>query len=293
MKSPVHHLATVPFDSDSSARSFIGTILMEWGKLTPDNIVHIVRMQETQNLRFGETAMRLGLITESDVQQVLAYQFEYPYLAPGEQDFSPDLVAAYDPFSPQVEMLRSIRTELNLRWFGRGCGKLAVASINRMEGASVMAANLAVVISQLGARTLLIDANLRRPRQHHIFGIKSRLGLSDILVGRAHLETICKVEGLGDLSILPAGTTPPNPQELLSRVTFAELSEALRSRFDRILIDVPAFTEGAEALTVGEQAGGMLLVVRSNHTSTADLDFVKDRLKDSGTSLVGSVLVDF
>jgi chain length determinant protein tyrosine kinase EpsG len=291
MRNPVHNLATVP--SDTTSKSIIGMILADWGKLTQEEVTQVVQEQERQGLRFGEVAVRMGLIADEDIRQVLAYQFDYPYLAPDEQAFSPDLLAAYDPFSPQVEMLRAIRSELMLRWFARGPAALAICAANRMEGASFLAANLAVVFSQLGTRTLLIDANLRRPRQHHIFGITSRLGLSDILVGRAHLETICKVESLGDLSVLPAGTIPPNPQELLSRTSFGELTDALAGRFDKILVDVPAFSEGADAMTIANRIGGMLLVARANHTNMADLDFVRGRVSGTGATLVGSVLLDF
>ncbi|MGV3653786.1 MAG: chain length determinant protein tyrosine kinase EpsG [Noviherbaspirillum sp.] len=287
----VHHLATVP--SDTAGKSIIGAILVDWGRLTPDEVALVAQEQERQGMRFGEVAVRMGLIQDEDIRQVLAYQFDYPYLPPQEQGFSPDLLAAYDPFSPQVEMLRAIRSELALRWFASGAPALVVGSANRREGASFLAANLAVVFSQLGERTLLIDANLRRPRQQQIFGIGSRLGLSDILVGRAHLETICKLDTLGDLSVLPAGTVPPNPQELLSRPAFGELTEALGGRFEKIIVDVPAFSEGADGLTVANRLGGMLLVARANHTGTADLEFVRGRLAGTGAALVGSVLLDF
>jgi len=177
-------------------------------------------LQKEKSLLFGEAALSLGLVTEADIQQVLARQFDYPYLASGQGDFDPQLLSAYQPFSEQVEMFRAIRSQLMLRWFANGNKSLAIACVNPGEGASLFAANMAVVFSQLGERTLLVDANLRNPSQHKIFNLKGKLGLSDILAERADFEEISKISSFIDLSVLPAGTIPPNPQELLSRSFF-------------------------------------------------------------------------
>jgi chain length determinant protein tyrosine kinase EpsG len=145
-------------------------------------------------IRFGEAAQRLGLITESDIQQVLARQFDYPYLQAGEGSYSPKLLAAYQPFSNQVEQLRAIRSQLMLRWFARGHKGLVIIGVDSGEGTSLFAANLAVVFSQLGEHTLLVDSNLRKPSQHEIFDLKARQGLSDILAGRADTDVVAKVD---------------------------------------------------------------------------------------------------
>jgi chain length determinant protein tyrosine kinase EpsG len=237
--------------------------------------------------------LRERLVAEEDIARALAYQFEHLYLMPGQHKLSPELVAAYQPTGPTADTLRLVRSELMHNWFARGHKALALASINKAEGASVMAANLAVVISQLEGETLLVDANLRRPRQHAIFGVSGRTGLADILVGRADTDAICKVDSLRNLWLLPAGTTPPNPQEMLSRVSFAEMSAILTRRFERIIFDLPAFTEAPDVLGVANQVGAMLLVVRRHHTKTVDLDFVRSRLAGTRVALLGSLLVDF
>jgi chain length determinant protein tyrosine kinase EpsG len=275
------------------ADSSIGGLLLESGKITPENAERVLRMQKELGIRFGEAAQRLGLINEADIQQVLARQFDYPYLQPGEGSYSPHLVAAYDPFSPQVETLRAVRSQLMLRWFARGRKSLTVVGIDRGDGASLFAANLAVVFSQLGEHTLLVDANLRKPSQHTIFNIPGKQGLSDVLAGRADLDVTAHVGSFVDLSVLGAGTLPPNPQELLSRSNFAGLNAQLESKYDVTLYDVAASQTGLDALVLAARTGGVLIVARKNKTHMGDVNALAEQVAQNGAVVVGSVLVDF
>lgn len=291
MTSSAHVLNSTlqPRGADSS----IGGLLLESGKITPENAERVLRMQKELGIRFGEAAQRLGLITEADIQQVLARQFDYPYLQPGAGKYPQELVAAYQPFSSQVETLRAVRSQLMLRWFARGSKSLVVLGMEPGDGASLFAANLAVVFSQLGEHTLLVDANLRKPRQHEIFDLKTRQGLSDVLAGRAELDIIAKVESFVALSVLAAGTLPPNPQELLSRSSFVTLNKQLESRYDAVLYDVPAYSTGSDAIAVAARAGGVLLVARKNKTLMAEVAAMSEQMTQSGAQVVGSVMVDF
>ncbi len=291
MTSTAHVLNSTP--QPRGADSSIGGLLLESGKITPENAERVLRMQKELGIRFGEAAQRLGLITEADIQQVLARQFDYPYLQPGAGKYPQELVAAYQPFSSQVETLRAVRSQLMLRWFARGSKSLVVLGMEPGDGASLFAANLAVVFSQLGEHTLLVDANLRKPRQHEIFDLKTRQGLSDVLAGRAELDIIAKVESFVALSVLAAGTLPPNPQELLSRTSFVTLNKQLESRYDAVLYDVPAYTTGSDAIAVAARAGGVLLVARKNKTPMAEVAAMSEQMTQSGAQVVGSVMVDF
>lgn len=288
--------ATIPLAAAAPARNAgtsIGGLLLETGKITPEGAERVLRMQKELGIRFGEAAQRLGLVTEADIQQVLARQFDYPYLQPGEGKYSSQLVAAYNPFSPQVETLRAVRSQLMLRWFARGHKSLVVMSAAPGDGASLFAANLAVVFSQLGEQTLLVDANLRKPRQQEIFNLSQRQGLSDVLAGRGDLNTVTRIESFVDLSVLGAGTLPPNPQELLSRDSFTALNAQLESRFDVVLYDVPAGETGSDALAVAARAGGVLLVTRKDVTSLGAVAALSDQLAQNGVKIIGSVLVSF
>ena len=295
MDRQANHSRAVPAADtlERQLESSMGRILLDMGKINPEDGERILRQQKEKGLRFGEAAKSLGLISDADIEQVLARQFDYPYLQSDQGRFAAELIAAYQPFSTQVETLRAIRSQLMLRWFASGRTTLAIACVNSGEGASLFTANLAVVFSQLGEQTLLVDANLRTPRQHRIFNLGGKQGLSDILAGRADTSVIAKVDDFVDLSILQAGTLPPNPQELVSREAFDQLSVQLSSQFDVVLFDVPAFSAGADALAVAVRAGGVLLVAPKNVTSINDISAVAEQLGRVGAEVVGSVVVDY
>jgi len=275
----------------SSDRS-IGEILVSIGRLSPDDVARIFVEQKKRGIHFGDAAIALGLATEEDVRFALSHQFRYPYLQRGESKVSEKVVAAYDPFSPQVEALRAVRSQLMLRWIGTGAGNkaLAIVSPGRGEGRSWLSANLAVVFSQLGARTLLVDADLRHPTQHRLFGIDNRSGLSSILGGRATSNVVFRIQSLLDLSILPSGPVPPNPQELLARPLLGRMLLQLGNSFDVILIDTPPASEYAESMAIAARAGGALVVSRQNQTRIQSLNEVLSHLGDAGATVIGSVL---
>ena len=286
-----------PARAAASDRS-IGAILVDAGRLSIADAERVLHQQKTQGRRFGEAAMELGLIGSDDLRFALAHQFDYAYLPADDTSLSRELVAAYAPFSPVVEQLRALRSQLMLRWFdskasAAGLGNvLAVVSPGAGEGRSFIAANLAVVFSQLGERTLLIDADLRAPRQHELFKLGRHAGLSGLLAGRANSETIVRVPTLLELSLLPAGAVPPNPQELLGRPVFGEALRSLSQDFDVVIVDTPAASEYADAQTIAARAGASLMVARKNQSSLRDTVAFAHHLQQSGAYLVGSVLND-
>src|SRR5712691_3546429 len=219
----------------------IGSILTAQGKLGAQDIERVLQLQQRQGSRFGEAAVRVGLITKVDLEGALAAQYDFPHLLPGTGGISTEIVVAYEPFHPRAEELRALRTQLLIRWSKAEVRHrvLAIVSPGSGEGRSYVAANLAAVFSQLGERTLLIDADLRAPRQHRIFNVPDRIGLSAVLSGRADRGAVVPIPECGTLSLLPAGACPPNPQELLLRPAFATLLEELRAEFDLIIFDTP------------------------------------------------------
>ena len=273
----------------------IGAILMDEGKLTASDAEQVLQRQRELGWRFGEAAIELNLITDTDLRQALSKQYEFPYLVSGPDGVSKELIAAWDPFHPTVEELRAVRTQLLMRWFNPEAGRrtLAVTSACAREGRSFIAANLAVVFSQLGQRTLLIDADFRAPRQQSIFNIPDRFGLSSALSGRADLSVALPVSGLTGLAVMPAGPVPPNPLELLSRASFAALLVKAQSEYDTILIDTPPVTEYADAQVVAFRAGDTLLVTRQDHTRMAHTERAVRELSDASARIVGTVMNAF
>ena len=272
----------------------IGAILIDAGKLKPADAERVLRLQQERGLRFGDAAMQLGLVSEADIAQALSRQFDYPYLTRGESSVSAEVVAAYSPFSAPVEALRALRSQLMLRWFDAEVEHktLAIISPARGEGRSWLTANLGVVFSQLGERTLIIDADLRNPRQHQLFGVQNRSGLSAALSGRDASDAVQRVPALLDLSVLPAGGIPPNPQELLAKPAFAQLLEKLGHSFDVILIDTPAGTQFADGQTIAVRASGALMVAHKNASRLGVLRSYGDMLQQASAVVVGTVLIE-
>ncbi len=273
----------------------LGGILAEGGKLGAGDIERVLELQRVAGLRFGEAALRLGLIAADDLRCAVAKQHGFPYLPPGDGGISSELVVAYEPFHPRAEELRALRTQLLIRWSNAGIRQrmLAIVSPGSGEGRSYVAANLAVVFSQLGERTLLIDADLRAPRQHRIFNVPDRIGLSAVLSGRADRGAVVPIPECGTLSLLPAGACPPNPQELLLRPAFATLLEELRAEFDVILFDTPPAKFYADAQSLAFRAGSAMVLARKDHTRFADTTRVIRELNDTGARIVGTVFNAF
>ena len=273
----------------------LGALLIDAGKLKLEQAEPILRAQREHKLRFGEAAVKLGFVTQADVDMAVSRQFDYPYLRINDPSLAPELFAAYQPFSVQVEALRGLRSQLMLRWFDPPSTNktLAVVSPERGEGRSFIAANLAVVFSQLGEHTLLIDADMRNPRQHALFKLGNVPGLSAILSGRGDLDSVCRIPTLVDLSVLPAGSLPPNPQELLARPLFSNLLSELANEFDVIIIDTPAGKDCADAQTIAARARGALMVMHTSFTRLQPTRVLAQNIAEAGSTVVGSVMNSF
>jgi protein-tyrosine kinase len=281
----------LPIPTSNYRDTMIGRILQDLGKITAEEAERILQLQKKEGLRFGDAARKLRLVSEADILQALAIQFDYPYLAPDKGELSKELVAAYEPFSPEVEAMRALRSQLQLRWFNHGNKALSVISANAGEGCSNLAANLAIVFSQLGEHTLLIDANLRRPTQHALFNLRETRGLSDVLIGRASIEVIREIDAISNLSVLGAGTIPPNPQELLNRKSFTELMNIVQDIYDVVIVDTAPAIAAADAQVVAARCRGALLVSRLNETPMSDIANVGDQLVVSDVQLVAAIVL--
>lgn len=207
--------------------------------------------------------------------------------------FGTELIAITQPYAAQVEALRVLRGQLMMRWFDEQHRALAIVSTKAGEGCSYLSANLAVVFAQLGQRTLLIDANLRDPRQHQIFKLKTNSGLTDILAGRTDLNSAMQIESLENLSVLCAGSLSSSPLELLSRASFMALMKQAVAHYDVVLVDTTPVAITADAQVTVKQCGSALLVSRLNHTKLSDLTEMRDQIAITGAQIIGSVINDF
>jgi protein-tyrosine kinase len=267
----------------------IGKILLEAGKLKADDAERALRFAKEKSIRFGEACLQLKLVSQSDIDSALSRQFDYPYLHPGDANLSDELVAAYAPFSTQVEALRALRTQLLLRWFTPERKMLAIVSPSRGDGRSYLAANLAIVFSQLGERTLLVDADMRDPRQHELFKLSNQFGLSALLTGRVNGAAIERVNHFANLSVIPVGATPPNPLELVSRPEFRSMLAHESANFDVVLIDTPAAVTSTDAQAVAARAGGALIIAREDRSRFKAISGLTASIQSSRAEVVGCV----
>lgn len=271
----------------------LGQVLVEAGKLEAKDVQQVLELQAESGARFGEGALRLGLITAEDLRWAVARQHGLPTFVPGHEIASPELIVLSEPFHPRSEELRALRTQLLIRWSNaRILGRmLAITSPCAREGRSYLAANLAMVFSQLGERTILVDADMRAPRQHEIFDVDNQVGLSAALTGRAGNEAIQPISD--SLSILPAGVAPPNPQELLMRPGFGALLDELNAKYDVVIFDTPPAGRYADAQCLAFRAGSALVLARKDRTPVNETAKTVRSLRDSGTHVLGTVFNAF
>jgi len=273
----------------------IGDILAELRNLSIEQVEKILRHQRETGVRFGEAAVALGLVSKGDVLFALSQQFHYPYAPEEQRKLSPDLVSLNEPFSPRAECFRALRSQLMMRVFTESSQHpaLAVISPEPGDGKTYCATNLAVTLAQLGGRTLLVDADMRGPRVHEVFNLKNTAGLSGILSGRADKQVIQQVSGIPSLFILPVGTTPPNPLELVERPAFGLLIRELVSKFDHVIVDTPAAVYGADAAVIAARCGSALVMARKNASRTDSLRELVASLAGTPVMMAGVVFNEF
>lgn len=273
----------------------IGSIIAETRNLTAEQVEKVLAHQKAKGIRFGEAAIALGYASNDDVLFALSQQFHYPYAAEGQRKANPELVALNQPFSVQAESFRAIRSQIIMRLFNEGQERhaIAVVSPDSGDGKTYFAANLAVTLAQLGGRTLLVDADLRGPRQHEVFGIDNSAGLSGILSGRAESKVIQQVVGVPSLFVLPVGITPPNPLELVERPAFGLLIRELLSKFDHVVVDTPAAQYGSDSAVIAARCGAALVVARQGKSQVVSLQDLVANLAETPAKLVGVIVNEF
>lgn len=268
----------------------MGRLLVDSGKLKASDLDRVLLLQKQRGLRFGEAARALGLVTEDDIRSVLARQFSYPVVQNTGSRLHPALVAAHQPNSRRVEALRGLRSELMLRYFDNSYHRvLPLVSVDGGVASDELITNLAIVFSQLGTRTLLIDANLRSPSLHQMFGQSNNRGLSDVLAGRASASPQ-SCEPFDSLWLLNGGTMAPNPQELLAHRRYQELMVEMVESFDVILVNTPTLNESLDAQLIAARAGAALMVARENVTRLRRLEQASKRLREVGVAIMGVAL---
>jgi non-specific protein-tyrosine kinase len=206
----------------------------------------------------------------------------------------PDLITLTSPRSAAAEAYRTLRT--NLTFFAaldKPIETLVVTSAAPDEGKSIVLANLAVTMAQGERRTVLVDADLRQPSLHEVFGITNDRGLTTMIVEEVALDAPPLVDsGVDNLQLVPSGPLPPNPADILGSHKMEQAIAALQDRADVVLFDVPPVVAASDGAVLGTKVDGVLLVVRAGHTRRDHVQRAKDLLERAHVRIVGAVLND-
>ena len=189
-----------------------------------------------------------------------------------------------------AEAFKSVRTNVLFSSADEGMRTLVVTSAGPGEGKSLVASNLALALAQAGQRVLLIDADMRRPRVHDIFGGSQEPGLSNVLAGNAKTSEAIRKSKTSGLWLMPAGHIPPNPAELLGSRRYTDFIASLAVHFDWVLLDTPPVMVVADSSIVANQSSGVVFVVRADHTSKHSVRAAVEQLEAANAHLIGSVL---
>ena len=195
-------------------------------------------------------------------------------------------IVHHDPFGDAAESFRTLRTALQ---FGlpTGTKTMLITSPVSGDGKSTFVSNLGIVMAQASMRVLIVDADLRAPTQHRLFGLKDRMGLASVLSGSDTLDQAIQRTEIEGLDVLPCGPAPLNPAELLNGPAFAEKLEELAERYDIVLLDSPPITAVADARILAACADVSMLVIRLETTTRKQAEAARDGLRSVGARLLG------
>jgi len=250
-----------------------------------DNTVKAVEHLERKGLTI------LGIIPDmmGTSQKKLAVAVSKP--SKGGTEFKRRLITYEDPKSPISESYRSLRTNIAYSSPDKKVKSLLISSSQPGEGKSTTAANLAIAFAQLRKKTLLIDADLRKPVQHNVFGLIRGPGLSEYLVDDVkNIKDIIHPTKVENLFLLTAGGLPPNPSELLGSDRMSELIDKLEQEWDMVVLDSPPIVAVTDASMISAEIDAIAMVVKAGQTERSAVDRALDMLKNVKAPLIGAIL---
>jgi len=220
----------------------------------------------------------------------LAFLGLIPLLVTKDKDHGEAPMLHHDVPPNFAEAIRALRTAMLFSSAEEGARSVLVTSTGPHEGKTVISSSLAITLAQAGQRTLIIDADMRRPRMHETLGRSQEPGLSNVLVGDTTLPDATRQSSVNNLWLLSAGHIPPNPAELLGSKKFEILLDELKGRYDWIIIDAPPVMPVTDAAVLAHMAGGVLFVVGAEMTPRRAAMAAIEQLKSARAKLVGAVL---
>ncbi|APM40306.1 CpsD/CapB family tyrosine-protein kinase [Clostridium kluyveri] len=202
----------------------------------------------------------------------------------------PNIVTVKDPKAPISEAYRTLRTNIQFSSFDKKIQTIMLTSSGPGEGKSTTCSNLAVVMAESGASTILVDCDQRKPRLHKIFFVSNDKGLSDVLVGKVEFEEAVKKTQIENLKLLTSGTIPPNPSELMASKKMENFLESLKDKFDYIIMDTPPVVAVTDAQLLSRYADGCILIAASSQVEREAAIRAKELLLKVNANILGVVL---
>jgi succinoglycan biosynthesis transport protein ExoP len=200
------------------------------------------------------------------------------------------VISLHQPQSRPAEAFRTVRTAVCFSALGKTHRVIQVTSPMAGDGKSTLAANFAVLLAQSGKKTLLLESDFRRPKIHQLTGVDNNVGVVDVLRGDAEVADAIKETELEDFHVLPCGSRPRNPAELLTRPEYEQLLQVLREKFDYVIVDSPPVLVVADPCSIGSRADGVLLSVRLHRHTRVYGRCALERLRDVGANMIGVVI---
>jgi capsular exopolysaccharide synthesis family protein len=205
-------------------------------------------------------------------------------------NYPAEMVVLSEPRSPAAEAFRSLRTAVLFSAPAAPPKIIVLTSAGASEGKTVSSLNLASSLAEAGSRVLLIDVDLRRPSCHRVLGITNDRGLSNFLSGQAEFASLVRPLHADRLFFVPAGPTPPNPAELVGSARMRDVLEELRDEYDFVILDSPPVLPVTDAVVLGREADGAVLVVKGHDTPRELLRRARDQLLQANVHLLGAVV---
>jgi succinoglycan biosynthesis transport protein ExoP len=245
-------------------------------------------------LAFAAEALDQTITSQQQVEERLGLTFLgiIPSIERAKDGSAQDLVVHTEPKSAVAECLRAVRTNLLFMSPEKPLKTIMVTSSGPQEGKTTTATSLAITMTGSGNRVLLVDADMRRPRIHRIFGLENRVGLSSLILGEGTLASNIQRSEIPGLDVLPCGPVPPNPAELLHTAAFQRLLAEMAGTYDRVIIDSPPVGVVADAVVVGTHVDGVLVVLKAAKTQRDAARQAVKQLHDVNAPIFGAVLND-
>lgn len=238
----------------------------------------------------AEIRRRLGLPVIGHIPFFLPDEKAQKQIAAGEPTVDPMLCTHYASNSVSAEAYRSVRTAIYFNTQGVGHQVIQVTSPNMADGKSTLAANLAISIAQSGKKTILIDADCRRPRGHKMFNVPHETGLASVIAGQSDLATAIRPTAIPNLALLPCGPRPANPAELLTSPRFKELLDIIRAQYDYVILDTPPLLVVTDPCVVAPRVDGVIMAIRVTKNGRPFAERAKEILNSLGANVIGVVV---